>query len=223
MTAALEIDAELPGGMAVKLHLDAGETALVLGDDEHSLAALADLATGLSRPASGSIRFLGQNWAALADDAGDVLRGRIGRCFFRGGWLAHLPLAENILLPGLFQDGASRAARTEAAARWARHFLLPGLPLGMPAHFDRAELQRAALVRAFVGEPALLVLENPLDGGAVPDLMAPLLQAIAMTRNAACLWLTTSPTRWRERGGIAAQQLRLTARGLVPTMQERAA
>lgn len=208
---------------ALDLSLGAGEAALVLADDAARLVALADIATGLARPAEGAALFLGRDWASLPADAADVLRGRIGRSFFHGGWLPHLSVAENVLLPSLFRAGADRAALTEAAAVLARGFGLPGLPLGAPRDAAEEELARAALVRAFLGRPALLVLENPRPPSRGEDLLAPLLEAIAALPGSACLWLTTNRDAWRQRAAIASQRFRLTGRGFVALDARRGA
>jgi len=204
------------GAAAVSLRLEAGELALVLAGDAARAAAVADLACGVEPAAEGAVRFLGQDWARLPPDIADALRGRIGRVFAAGGWLPHLTVPENIMLPLLHHTRTERAALTERAAALACRFGLPGLPLGLPAGLPPADLARAACVRAFLGEAPLLLLEHPLLHGRVPDLMAPLRDALAeaRARGAACLWITGSPMVWRDAGLPATHRLVLNDQGL---------
>ena len=61
-------------------------------------------------------------------------------------------------------------------------------------------LQRAACVRAFLGAPSLIVVENLADGLA-DGLLAPLINAmrVARDRDAAVLWFARMPTSTRTR------------------------
>lgn len=198
------------------LRLAAGDFALVLAPDPARAALFADLAGGTIPTASGRVLFLGQDWARMPHDVADALRGRIGRVFHAGGWIQHLPMAMNVLLPLLHHTRTPEAEARDRAAELARAFGLPGLPLGWPNAAPVGDLARAACVRAFLGEPSLLILENPLMEGRVPDLTARLRDAIAAARSrgAACIWLTASGLVWDDPGLPATHRLRLTDFGL---------
>ncbi|MBR0668363.1 organic solvent ABC transporter ATP-binding protein [Roseomonas hellenica] len=198
------------------LRLGAGEFALVLAPDPARAALFADLAGGTVAAASGRVLFLGQDWARVPHDVADALRGRIGRVFHEGGWVPHLSMATNVLLPLLHHTRAPEGEARDRAADLARAFGLPGLPLGWPHASPSGDRARAACVRAFLGEPSLLILESPLMEGRVPDLMARLRDAIAAARSrgAACLWLTASALVWDDPGLPATERLRLTDFGL---------
>jgi phospholipid/cholesterol/gamma-HCH transport system ATP-binding protein len=214
LDAALDAD-DPEDRQVLDLRLEAGELALVLATDPGRAARCADLASGVSAPAEGRVAFLGQDWARLPHDIADALRGRIGRVFHDGGWIPHLSAADNILLPMLHHTRTAAGVLRDRAAALAQDFGLPGLPLGRPGALSPADLARAACVRAFLGEPALLVLESPLLQGRVPELAAPLRDAVAAARarGAACLWLTASEAVWQ--GGLpASQRLVLTDLGL---------
>lgn len=198
------------------LRLAAGDFALVLAPDPARAALFADLAGGTIPAASGRVLFLGQDWARVPHDVADALRGRIGRVFQEGGWVQHLSVATNILLPLLHHTRTPEAEARDRAAELARSFGLPGLPLGWPHASPVGDLARAACVRAFLGEPSLLMLESPLMEGRVPELMARLRDAIAAARSrgTACIWLTASGLVWDDPGLPATQRLRLTDFGL---------
>jgi phospholipid/cholesterol/gamma-HCH transport system ATP-binding protein len=103
----------------------------------------------------------------------------------------------------------------EAAADLSRSFGLPGLPLVRPEALTAIDLARAACVRAFLGEPRLLILESPVQG-QFADLVSPLLNALAAARDrgAAAIWLTRGDFVWTDRSFPATARLRLAERGL---------
>lgn len=197
------------------LALAPGEIALILVEDRDRMRALTDAACGI-RPAEGggAVRFLGEDWAAQSLDEGDRLRARIGCATLEGGWPPQLSVADAVVLPAVHHGLMPRDAAVERAADLCRRFGLPGLPLGGPASLDDDELARAALARALLAKPDLLVLERPLRETDAPQPLAPLLDAIAAARHAACLWMTGSPALWGGRAVPATRRYRLTPRGL---------
>jgi phospholipid/cholesterol/gamma-HCH transport system ATP-binding protein len=217
--ADAEAEAELP---AIDLRLAPGAAALVEAPERRRGRALAALCAGLPRLAEGHARFLGQDWAALPRRRAEALRGRIGHIFAEdGGWLPHLSVEEGILLPQLHHGSAPEAALRRAAAALAVRFGLEGgLPEGRPAELSSLDLARAACVRAFLGEPMLLLLERPLRRGLWTEVLAgPLLDALAEARGrgAACVWLSERPSAvWDEDGLRAAPRYRLSRHGLRP-------
>ncbi|MBR0670569.1 P-loop NTPase family protein [Neoroseomonas soli] len=202
-------------GIVLDLRLEAGELALVLAPEPSRAARCADLASGLDLAAEGQVTFLGYDWSRQPDDIADALRGRIGRVFHNGGWIPYLSLAENILLPLLHHTRTPEPELRDRAAALAHAFGLPGLPLERPTSAPVADLARAACVRAFLGEPMLVLLEDPLQQGRVPDLAAPLRDAVAAARarGAACLWMTSNAMFWGDSSPPSSQRLVLSDRG----------
>lgn len=207
-----------PGAAPFSLRLEAGQLALVAADGPEAAALLGDCCLGLARPFAGAVRLFGHALADLSAGALHDLQARIGRVPGGGGWLAHLPTAENVLLPLLYHRRGEPGPLREAAALLARDFGLPGLPLARPGRLPPLDLLRAACVRAFLGQPVLLLLEIGLEEPPPPELLGPLLRAIgeARGRGAACLWLTGSHRLWRDPAIPAAQRLRLPWREEAP-------
>ena len=214
-------EAELP---AIDLRLGPGEGALVEAPDQRWGRALAALCAGLPPLAEGRARFLGQDWAALPRVRAEALRGRIGHIFAEnGGWLPHLSVEEGILLPQLHHSRRSEAVLRDAAAALARRFGLDRLPEGHPAELSALDLARAACVRAFLGEPALLLLESPLDREVSDLLAAPVLEALApaLARGAAAIWATRSRRAWDHPGFARVRRLRVETGGLGPATKDK--
>jgi phospholipid/cholesterol/gamma-HCH transport system ATP-binding protein len=180
------------------LTLAPGELALIKLEARQRLP-IADAAAGLATPLDGTISFLDVNWQEMQPREAAKARGRIGRVFNSIGWISNLDVDENIVLPlrhhnrGLVQD------LYDQAAELSQVFEMPGLLRGRPNIARKSDLRRAACVRAFLGEPMLLILEQP-ERDVFPDIMPPLLASIRSARNrgAAVLWLTAEAELWNE-------------------------
>ncbi|MBV8167309.1 MAG: ABC transporter ATP-binding protein [Alphaproteobacteria bacterium] len=199
----------------LSLQLMAGELALIEVPDPARSDWFADLCSGLVPLSDGAVRFAGRDWAQMPHDYAAALRGRIGRVFEHGGWIDFVDLSTNIMLSQLHHTRTEAPALRASATALARFFGLPGLPLGRPSSLSAADRARAACVRAFLGEPALLLLQSPLQG-QFADLKTPLLDALASARarGTAVIWLTHYGLVWSDRTFPADHRMRLDERGL---------
>ena len=196
----------------VDLRACAGDLILIrLARLEQSIG-LADACAGIIQPSSGAVRFLGRNWRELPPDQANALRGRIGRVFKTGNWVNHLSVMDNVLLSQHHHTRRSVRRLRDEAAELSQQFGLPGLPLGMPGDLTAADLQRAACVRAFLGRPLLILLEEPTSGIFV-DTISALMHAVrdARDRGAAVIWLTQKGLIWKDQTLPVTQRYRLVA------------
>ncbi|MEZ5833904.1 MAG: organic solvent ABC transporter ATP-binding protein [Dongiaceae bacterium] len=197
------------------LELKAGDLALIDVRDLALAASFADLCSGLHRPEEGEVRFLQRDWARQPLETADALRGLIGRVMSSPGWLRFLDAGTNILLQQIHHTRADLTALREEAARLAEHFGLPGLPSGLIGELSPADLTRAGFVRAFIGEPMLVILESPVQGlhrDMVPALLNELWEV--RDRGGAAIWLTRSRMIWENTAFPASHRLRLGHQGL---------
>jgi predicted ABC-type transport system involved in lysophospholipase L1 biosynthesis ATPase subunit len=201
----------------ITLQLLPGEFALIETNDPERAAWFADLCCGFVRLAEGTVTFLGRDWTAMTHDYAAALRGRIGRVFGNVAWIEFLDMATNVLLPQLHHTRRDARELREEAAKLAVAFGLPGLPMGHPRDLSAKDRARSGCIRAFLGEPALLLLDSPLQG-RFADLAVPLLEALtsARQRGAAAIWLTGSDLVWRDSSVPVTHRLRLRDYGLVP-------
>jgi phospholipid/cholesterol/gamma-HCH transport system ATP-binding protein len=199
----------------LEFSVEPDELVLINAHDSMLAAGFADICCGLDPIEAGVVRFQDADWATLPHEFGDALRGQIGRVFFAPGWLKYLDAASNILLSELYHTTRDFDAVQNQAAMLARHFGLPGIPLGPIDALSQEDLVRAGYIRAFLGNPKLVILESPIRG-LFPDLVPPLLNQVAMVRNrgGAAIWLTRSRLVWENRAFPATQRLRLAFRGL---------
>jgi phospholipid/cholesterol/gamma-HCH transport system ATP-binding protein len=197
------------------LRLLAGDCILIEVTDLRRAGALADLCSGLLPLAEGEVRFLGIDWTTVNDARVGALRGRIGRVQQRGAWNGLRGTEIDILLPRLHHTNETAASLSEAALHLARRFGLPGLPVGPPRQIADADLARAACVRAFLGRPDLLLLEDPVNP-ADAALLPPLLRALTQARDAgaAAICFTRHRALWHDVRSFVTQCLRLDDQGL---------
>lgn len=194
-----------------------GAFEMIDAEDQAQAAAFSNVCSGLVEPSSGVVRFLGHDWKSLPPDYANALRGRIGRTFADEAWLPHLSLLDNILLQQRHHTRRTEDELVAEASRLASAFGLPGVPVCRPEEASPADSVRAGLVRAFAGDPALILLEHPLRGRHL-DLLEPLVNVIAAARRrgAAVLWLTLTPATWALRNLPLSARFRLSEGALTP-------
>jgi phospholipid/cholesterol/gamma-HCH transport system ATP-binding protein len=185
----------------ISLELNPGDLLLVRIERENERLPLADAAEGLATPAHGIVRFLGDDWQTLSADGAAAHRAQIGRLFEDEGWISDLDVDENILLAQRHHTERTDHDIMEEALQFARMFGLPGLPRGCPGRMRRWDLRKAACIRAFLGQPILIIIEQPVRG-IYADLIGPLLNAVqsARRRGAAILWTVTDLQIWNHPG-----------------------
>jgi phospholipid/cholesterol/gamma-HCH transport system ATP-binding protein len=194
----------------------AEDSILIEADDPSQATEFADLCCGLLPLRSGSVRFLGNDWASTSHERACALRGRIGQLRGANSWIRFLSVDANILLQQLHHTRLPMELLRDRAAGLSLGFGLPGLPVTRPDELSFEDLVRAACVRAFIGEPRLVILNSHQELEHVPDLRPALLNALTAARNrqAATIWLRPSDVVWNDRSAPATVRLRLTNRGL---------
>ncbi len=188
----------------VSLVVAAGEFVAVTGRSGCGKSTLLHLLGGMDLPTRGEVWLLGQATTALGDDALTALRrGGVGFVFQAFHLLPTLTVRENIELP-LTLAGRARGGR---AAELAAAVELAHKLDRFPGELSGGEQQRAAIARALVHEPALIVADEPtgnLDSQSA-ELVLQLLTRLSRERNAAVVLATHSA----EAAGLADRTVTL--------------
>ncbi len=122
-------------------------------------------AAGLQRPARGVVKLFGNETFTLKEEMLVAHRRRIGLVFSNGGRLFNrLTLAENVALPLRYHENLSEADAEKAVREILELTELVPLAHRIPSTVSPSWQQRAALGRALILKPEILLLDKPLLG-----------------------------------------------------------
>lgn len=203
-------------GGHLNLDLGRGEAALLEVGEEADMDLFVDLCLGLTDPVSGDVAFLNARWREQSYADALTRRASIGTLAGTPVWPVHVSVAEAVMMPSLHHGGDEVAGLAVRAALLARRFGLPGLPVGNRESVAVRQLVRAACIRAFLGNPDLVLIADPtLERTA--ELALPLAHAIreVQDRGGAVLWIVESIGAPAARYVMPQHALRYGDRGLV--------
>jgi putative ABC transport system ATP-binding protein len=132
-----------------------------MGPSGSGKSTLLNVLGCLDRPTAGTYRLDGLDVQSLGDRELTALRGqRLGFVFQSFHLLPHRTVLENVMLAELY-TGAPRAGRRERAGAALDRVGLGHRVDFLPTRLSGGERQRAAIARALVGEPSLLLADEP--------------------------------------------------------------
>ena len=148
--------------------VESGSRIGIVGPSGSGKTTLLNLIGALDRPDSGQIIFGDKDISTYVNDELALFRNRsLGFVFQQHHLLPQLTLWENVLLP-LLPSGNASSAESKS---WAEHLLRKtGIweqRTQKPSQMSGGECQRAAVVRAMINKPALILADEPtgaLDG-----------------------------------------------------------
>ncbi|MFJ3302981.1 ABC transporter ATP-binding protein [Streptomyces sp. NPDC086549] len=158
----------------VSLEIGAGEAVAVMGPSGCGKSTLLNMIAGLDRPSAGRVHVHGEDLGTM-NETGLALfrRRRIGMIFQFFNLIDDLPTIDNVALAAQLTGTPTRQARRRALE------LLDELGIAdrrnvYPAALSGGERQRAAVARALMNRPALLLADEPtgaLDSHAGEQVM----------------------------------------------------
>jgi putative ABC transport system ATP-binding protein len=176
----------------VSMCVRAGEVVVICGPSGSGKTTLLSLSAGLLRADSGHVRFEERDLATLSKrDALSYRRTKLGFVFQSFNLVAGLTAVENVAMPLLLGGTNHRRAHTRALAALDR-VGLAARGDHIPAKLSGGEQQRVAIARALVGEPKLVLADEPtgnLDTGT-GDAVLELLSTWSRERGAATVVVT---------------------------------
>jgi putative ABC transport system ATP-binding protein len=171
----------------VSLQAERGDFIAVMGPSGCGKSTLLHLIGCMDRPTSGSIKLDGADLTSLGDDdLTRIRRKQIGFVFQFFNLLPSLTVIENVALP-LTLDGARERDARERARRLLERVGLGARESHHPAQLSGGEMQRAAVARAVIYEPKIVLADEPTgnldteNGEQVMTLLAELNSELGVT------------------------------------------
>jgi ABC-type lipoprotein export system ATPase subunit len=162
----------------VTLSIESGEWVAVLGPSGSGKTTLLNILGLLDRPTSGEYRLEGQDVARLGEGQRAGVRGReVGFVFQSFHLVSHRSVTENVMMADIYRGGARSDRRDRALAALERAKITHRADY-MPDRLSGGERQRAAIARAILGSPKLLLCDEPtgnldtVTGDNILDLFA---------------------------------------------------
>ena len=171
----------------VSIEVPAGEFVALLGSSGSGKSSVLNLIAGLDRPTSGSVLVQDKDLARLSRE--ELAKYRlhvVGMVFQSFNLIASMTLAENVELPLRFAE-VDRSKREGLAQEALGRVGLRARMNHRPSELSGGEQQRAALARALINRPQLLLADEPtgnLDshtGTEIMDLLREFNERLSMT------------------------------------------
>jgi ABC-type lipoprotein export system ATPase subunit len=158
----------------VSLDVAAGETVAVMGPSGCGKSTLLHLLGGLDRPTGGEVWLAGHSLGRLGERGlARLRRDAVGFVFQAFHLMDELTAVENVELPALLAGRSPRAARRQAAGLLEQVGLADRAGF-LPSALSGGQRQRAAIARALVSDPLVVLADEPtgnLDSEATLEVL----------------------------------------------------
>ncbi|MGE3512948.1 MAG: ABC transporter ATP-binding protein [Vicinamibacterales bacterium] len=180
-------DSPVAAVAGVSLALEPGDFVALVGPSGCGKSTLLHLCGAMDRPTHGTVRLEGAILGELSDEAlTRIRRERVGFVFQFFNLLPTLTVLENVALP-LLLSGKPIATAEPAARALLGRVGLQGRLQHYPQQISGGEMQRAAVARALVHRPAILIADEPTgnldseNGARILSLLSELNRELMVT------------------------------------------
>ena len=145
----------------VDLQIQGGEFIAIVGPSGSGKSTLINMITGVDRPTTGEVHVAGERLTGMSENKVAKWRGRnVGVVFQFFQLLPTLTVLENVMMPMRY-CGTYTGQRRERAMEMLELVQVPETADNYPSQISGGQQQRAAIARALVNDPRLLVGDEP--------------------------------------------------------------
>jgi phospholipid/cholesterol/gamma-HCH transport system ATP-binding protein len=159
-----------------------GKVSVLMGGSGAGKSTLLRMVGGLARPDSGRILVAGEDITRMSERELFHMRERIGMLFQGGALLDSMTVFDNVALPLREHTRLSDAEVAEAVDRRLAAVGLPDTGKLLPRQLSGGMMRRAALARAIVSDPEIVLCDEPFSG--LDPLNVRRIEALLMELNA---------------------------------------
>lgn len=147
----------------ISFRVQPGETKVLMGGSGSGKSTILKLVLGLIKPDSGRILVEGEDTTDLSESDLVPVRKKIGMVFQDGALFDSLSVYENVGYR-LFEQGVEEFEVEETVRRMLRFVNLEHAMYMMPAELSGGMRRRVGIARALVGDPKLILYDEPTAG-----------------------------------------------------------
>ena len=145
----------------VDLQIQGGEFVAIVGPSGSGKSTLINMITGVDRPTSGEVHVAGERLTGMSENKVSKWRGRnVGVVFQFFQLLPTLTVLENVMMPMRY-CGTYKGQQRERAMQMMELVKVPETADDYPSQISGGQQQRAAIARALVNDPKLIVGDEP--------------------------------------------------------------
>jgi putative ABC transport system ATP-binding protein len=169
---------EQPVLKSLDIDIYAGDFTVIMGSSGAGKSTLLYALSGLDKPTSGTIEFVGCDISNMSNDKLAVFRRKnCGFVFQQNLLLDNMSIMDNVLACGLLVNSNKKQLAAEAAEIFTRVGLEENIWVKFPTQVSGGEAQRAGIVRALINKPNVVFADEPTgslnsaSGKAVLDVL----------------------------------------------------
>ncbi len=148
----------------ISLHVEKGETRVILGPSGCGKSVTLKILLGLLKPDSGTILIDGRDITNMSEDQLTDIRGIMGMVFQGGALFDSLTVRENVAFKLIEQGSMDPDDIDRIVEEKLRYVDLEEAIDAMPADLSGGMKKRVAIARAITGNPAILFYDEPTTG-----------------------------------------------------------
>ena len=165
---------ELEALKSINFTVEAGEYIAIMGESGSGKTTLLNILALLDRPTSGKVILMGKDLQEIKDnEMAKFRRENLGFVFQDFNLLDNFTVKENILLPLVLSD-EKISVMEEKLLKIAKKLNVSDLLNKYPYEISGGQKQRTAIARALIGEPKILLADEPtgaLDSNSTRELL----------------------------------------------------